>query len=119
VTRDPVQDAVIDGGVGDTLLPLSGIRVVELSLWVQAPVAGFALADQGADVIKIEPAEGDPSRNTVTSFGVPSVFPSGQPALFAVGNQGKRSVVLNLKTAAARPDLLSAMGCTLSGHRAR
>ena len=40
--------------------PLEGVRVVELGVWVAGPAAGGLLADWGADVVKIEPAAGDP-----------------------------------------------------------
>ncbi len=71
--------------------PLSGIRVVELSAMISAPMATGILADQGADVIKIEsPGAGD--RLRLTGFGV-----GGLPALFANINRGKRSLVLDLR----------------------
>jgi len=40
--------------------PVEGIKVVELGVWVAGPAAGGILADWGADVIKIEPPQGDP-----------------------------------------------------------
>ena len=43
-----------------------GVRVVELAQWVFVPVAGALLADWGADVIHIEPTEGDPYRGLAT-----------------------------------------------------
>ena len=75
--------------------PLEGIRVVELGLWVAGPSAAAILGDWGADVIKIEPPNGDPSRGFLASVaGVPiPVNP-----LFELDNRGKRSVVLNLDT---------------------
>ena len=42
--------------------PMDGVRVVELGVWVAGPAAGGILADWGADVVKIEPPAGDPSR---------------------------------------------------------
>ncbi|MCU1503299.1 MAG: putative CoA-transferase, partial [Ilumatobacteraceae bacterium] len=43
--------------------PLDGIRVVELTNWMAGPSAAAALADMGADVIKVEPLTGDVARN--------------------------------------------------------
>jgi crotonobetainyl-CoA:carnitine CoA-transferase CaiB-like acyl-CoA transferase len=42
--------------------PLQGVRVVEISMFQQGPVAGMRLGDLGADVIKIETPSGDPAR---------------------------------------------------------
>jgi len=79
--------------------PLEGIRVVELGFWVAGPSATAILGDWGADVIKIEPPNGDPSRGFLASVaGVPiPVNP-----LFELDNRGKRSVVLNLDTGEGR-----------------
>ena len=43
--------------------PMSGVRVIELGVWVAGPAAAGLLADWGADVIKIEPPSGDPARS--------------------------------------------------------
>jgi crotonobetainyl-CoA:carnitine CoA-transferase CaiB-like acyl-CoA transferase len=79
--------------------PLEGISVVELGFWVAGPSAAAILADWGADVIKIEPPSGDPSRGFLASVaGIPlPVNP-----LFELDNRGKRSVVLNLESAEGR-----------------
>ncbi len=76
--------------------PLEGIRVVELGLWVAGPSAGAVLADWGAEVVKIEPPEGDPFRGLyLTAAG--AELPANPP--FELDNRGKRSVALNLATA--------------------
>ncbi len=79
--------------------PLEGIKVVELGLWVAGPSAAAMLSDWGAEVIKIEPPQGDPFRGLFASvLGSPiSVNPP-----FEVDNRGKRSVALNLETEEAR-----------------
>ncbi|HSL58411.1 MAG TPA: CaiB/BaiF CoA-transferase family protein [Acidimicrobiales bacterium] len=78
---------------------LEGIRVVELGVWVAGPGAGGVLADWGADVVKLEAPSGDPLRTmfrSVLGMGVDESPP------FELDNRGKRSVVLDLRTAAGR-----------------
>jgi crotonobetainyl-CoA:carnitine CoA-transferase CaiB-like acyl-CoA transferase len=73
--------------------PLSDYRVLELTTTVSGPMAGMILADQGADVIKIEPPLlGDTARYLGSSR-------EGMGGMFAVLNRNKRSLVLDLKTA--------------------
>ena len=50
--------------------PLTGVRVIELGVWVAGPAAGGILADWGADVIKVEPPRGDPQRAVFGSLGL-------------------------------------------------
>jgi crotonobetainyl-CoA:carnitine CoA-transferase CaiB-like acyl-CoA transferase len=69
--------------------PLAGIRVVELGVWVAGPSAAGILADWGADVVKIEPPEGDPFRGLFASLGATMNPP------FELDNRGKRSIALD------------------------
>jgi len=85
---------------------LSGVRVLDLSIWRPGPYCTQLLADLGADVLKVEPPGGDPMR----------VF----PGLFATLNANKRSVVLDLKDDAARAralDLAAAADALVEGFR--
>ena len=79
--------------------PLDGTRVVELGLWVAGPSAAAILCDWGADVIKIEPPQGDPFRGW--SASMLGVTASINPP-FEMDNRGKRSVALNLERGEAR-----------------
>lgn len=76
--------------------PLSGINVVELGVWIAGPAAGGILADWGADVIKIEPPEGDPSRLFHAMLG--ALLPSNP--IFELDNRSKRSIMLDLQQSA-------------------
>ncbi len=74
--------------------PLAGIRIVDLSQIVSGPMAATILADQGAEVIKVEAPGGDPVRG----FGAAR---DGTSAMFVAVNRGKRSLALDLKAPAA------------------
>jgi crotonobetainyl-CoA:carnitine CoA-transferase CaiB-like acyl-CoA transferase len=76
-------------------LPLEGVRVADFSQGVAGPHASFLLASQGAEVIKIEPPEGDWGRNLGKRFGDFSAFS-------VYYNRGKRSLALDLKQALAQ-----------------
>ena len=69
-------------------LPLSGVRVLDLTRLAPGPYATLVLADLGAEVVKLEPPEGDATRQ---------MPPGGSGELFAALNRGKRSLVLDLK----------------------
>lgn len=75
--------------------PLAGVKVVELGVWVAGPAAAGVMADWGADVIKVEPASGDPQRAVFGALGIADQ--SGVPP-FEIDNRGKKSVVLDLRT---------------------
>jgi crotonobetainyl-CoA:carnitine CoA-transferase CaiB-like acyl-CoA transferase len=80
-----------------TLGPLSGTRVVDLSTVLAGPYATMVLADLGADVVKVEPPDGDSTRG----WGPPWVGegPSRTAAYYLAVNRNKRSIRLDLKTA--------------------
>jgi crotonobetainyl-CoA:carnitine CoA-transferase CaiB-like acyl-CoA transferase len=77
-------------------LPLDGIRVLDLTHALAGPYCTMLLGDLGADVIKLEPPTGDHSRQ----WGPP--FIGSESSYFLSVNRNKRSVVLDLKSAAAR-----------------
>ncbi|SDP14124.1 Crotonobetainyl-CoA:carnitine CoA-transferase CaiB [Ralstonia sp. 25mfcol4.1] len=81
------------------MLPLSGIRVVDLSTVVMGPYASQWLADLGAEVIKVETPDGDSTRRTGPATE------DGMSAIFLGVNRSKKSVVLNLKQPAAQAAL--------------
>ncbi len=75
--------------------PLDGIRVVEVASWLAAPGAGALMADLGADVIKVEPPEGDPYRHFALGLlGFDHEFEINYA--FELDNRGKRSVTVAL-----------------------
>lgn len=78
--------------------PLSGVKVVELGVWIAGPAVGGILADWGADVIKIEPPTGDPARTFGRMLG--GDVPNNPP--FELDNRSKRSISVDLSTQAGR-----------------
>ncbi len=74
-------------GQPENRLPLAGFKVVEFTHMVMGPTCGLILADLGADVIKIEPIEGDRTR---TLIGAGTAF-------FPLFNRNKRSLALDLR----------------------
>ena len=81
--------------------PLDGVRVVEISLFQQGPVAGMRLGDLGADVIKVEPKAGDPGRHFMRIIGAMAGL-KGHNYYFEHNNRNKRSIVLDLKSEAGK-----------------
>jgi crotonobetainyl-CoA:carnitine CoA-transferase CaiB-like acyl-CoA transferase len=80
--------------------PLHGVRVIDLTIWVQGPLAGQVLADLGADVIKIEkPGQGDFTRGLQTLYGASMRTADGKALLWELVNRNKRSVGLDLRVA--------------------
>jgi len=80
--------------------PLAGVRVLDLTSIIMAPFATQILAGLGAEIVKIESPAGDYMRH------VGPMRNAGMGHIFLHANRGKRSVVLDLKQAAARAALL-------------
>ena len=76
-------------------MPLEGVRVVEYAQYVAGPLCGVLLADLGAEVVKAEPPSGDAYRYVMP-------IAPGVGRYFLPLNRGKRSVVVDLKSAAGR-----------------
>lgn len=76
--------------------PLDGVRVVEITMFQQGPVAGMRLGDLGADVIKVEPKTGDPARGMMRIIGTMTGL-KGRNYYFENNNRNKRSIVLDLR----------------------
>jgi crotonobetainyl-CoA:carnitine CoA-transferase CaiB-like acyl-CoA transferase len=79
----------------DAPAPLAGIRIIDLTSNMSGPLATMVLADQGADVVKVEPPAGDAIRNVGSGH-------AGMSAYFANNNRGKRSIAVDLSTDAGR-----------------
>src|SRR6187455_1260046 len=81
-------------------LPLSGVRVVEFSHMVMGPTCGMILGDLGAEVIKVEPPAGDNTRRLLGSGA----------GFYPLFNRNKKSIALDLQTAAGREAALRLVG---------
>ncbi len=75
--------------------PLHGVKIVEFTEIIAGPFAGMLLSDMGAEVIKVEPPWGDPWR-------IVQAFSPTESRPFIAYNRGKRSLILDLTTDAAR-----------------
>src|SRR5258706_4646187 len=82
--------------------PLDGIRILDLSIALSGPWAVGILADQGADVVKVEP----PGIGDIGRWVGPAI--GGVSAMAQIANRGKRSIAVNLRTEAGR-DLVRAL----------
>ena len=84
--------------------PLAGIRIVEVGHMLAGPYCGLLLADMGAEVIKVEPPEGDIARTVSPHFIGP------HNAYFASLNRNKKSVVIDLASATGKAQLEEIVG---------
>ncbi len=105
---------------GQRTKPLSGYKVIELSTFVAAPSCGRLLRDWGADVIKVESGKGDAWRYHGSTHRVTST--EEENPMFDLVNAGKKSVVVDLKSAEGKAvlyDLLSDADIFLTNTRAK
>lgn len=87
----------VHGGV------LRGVRVVELASWTYVPSAGAALADWGANVIKVEGvSSGDPGRALVVGGFTREAARPDADFILELGNRGKRSIAIDIKSETGR-----------------
>ncbi|PZW41037.1 formyl-CoA transferase [Humitalea rosea] len=82
------------------MLPLEGLKVVELGHYIAGPFATRLLADMGAEVIKVEPPEGDPIRGWGSTH-------NGHPVWFSIHGRNKMSVTLDLKSPEGRARVIA------------
>ena len=80
-------------------MALSGIKVVEVSTWAAGPSCGMWLAENGADVVRVEPIEGDPVRGMMQSGVVPVTDLNW---LWEMWNRSKRGIAVNLRQEAGQ-----------------
>lgn len=86
--------------------PLEGLRVADFSQLVQGPNATQILADMGANIIKLEPLQGEWQRN----WSLNDAYLNGESVSFLAFNRGKRSIALNLKHADGKQAALRIIG---------
>lgn len=86
--------------------PLEGIRILELGVFHAGPGACAILGDLGAQVIKIEPREGDPERYWTTVGRMDFSMPNGDNVMFHASNRNKRGICLDI-TAAEGKDVFA------------
>ncbi len=92
---------------------LTGIKVIDLSLFLPGPMLSMMMADHGAEVIKVEPPAGDPARQM-------EPMEAGQSVWFRNLNRGKQAEALDLKSDAGRErlwDLLADADVMIEGFR--
>jgi len=87
-----MREGAAESGRPSAFRPLAGIRVVEFSQLVMGPTCGLILADLGADVVKVEPLEGDRTRG----------FKGPASGFFAYYGRNKRSVAMDTTTPAGQ-----------------
>jgi crotonobetainyl-CoA:carnitine CoA-transferase CaiB-like acyl-CoA transferase len=90
----------------ERLAPLEGVRVVEMGMHTAVPVAGRLLASMGAEVIKVEPPEGEPARRLALKIGGKESY------LYQMNNTDKLSLCLDIAAERDRARLLELLRCS-------
>ena len=85
------------GDKGESKGPLHGIRVIDLSMMLAGPSGSMLMGDLGAEIIKVEPLEGDETR-----VSPPYSYAENMSAYYWSINRNKKSVVINLKSPEGR-----------------
>ena len=85
--------------------PLQGVKVLDLTSMVSGPMGAMILADQGAEVIKVEPLNGELVRHMAADH-------NGLNPVFYSCNRGKKSIALDLKTKQGKEILLKPVSYT-------
>jgi crotonobetainyl-CoA:carnitine CoA-transferase CaiB-like acyl-CoA transferase len=81
--------------------PLDGVRVVDMTIWMAGAISGMLLADLGADVVKVEGPNGDPTRwHVAPTAGRPAGDRPGPSISYSTCNRNKRSIALDLGVSA-------------------
>jgi len=87
----------------DEPLPFQGLKVIDCASFIAAPVAATLLADLGADVIKVEPPDGDPHRDLFRRVGcLPDPALTDNNFIWDLNSRHKRSLAIDLKHAAGQ-----------------
>lgn len=81
---------------------LDGIRVVELSTWFAGPTCGMWLGEHGADVVRVEPIEGDPLRAIMSTGALPAELANTYNWMWEMANRSKKCISLDLKKEESR-----------------
>ena len=82
--------------------PLDGIRVLEYGIFHAGPGASAILGDLGADIIKIESGNGDPSRHWTFLARRNYALPNGESAMFHIANRNKKGIYLDIENKKGR-----------------
>src|SRR5471032_3228750 len=94
-----VDNQVVASGYRSIMQPLSGLLVLDFTTLLPGPLASLMLAEAGAEVLKIEKPGGEDARRFPPTF-------DGESATFDMLNRGKKSLVLDLKSAGDREKLV-------------